>query len=78
MPWCAPPPDLIESRFGPNSLPAHLEQARIKGAAIRVARPPGLVFDLDTPEDVDTFLKNESPGKTAGFLRKQLSIRNEK
>ena len=35
------PPDVIESRFGPGSFAAHLEQARTRGVPAEVARPGG-------------------------------------
>ena len=50
------PPDAIESRFGKDSFRAHLEQARARGIEAAVMRPPGLVFDVDTPEDVAELL----------------------
>lgn len=46
------PPDCIQSRFGPGSFRAHLDQALSKGLRADVLRLPGLMFDLDTPEDV--------------------------
>ena len=63
------PPDLVESCFGPHSFRAHLEQARAKGAVVEVARPRGLVFDLDTPEDLAQFLARAPSGPTAQLLR---------
>jgi len=63
------PPDVIESRFGPGSFAAHLEQARARQAAVAVARPEGLVLDLDTPEDVARFLERRPGGATAELLR---------
>ncbi len=50
------PPDCIESRFGPGSLRAHLDQARSKGLPADVLRVPGLMFDIDTPQDVAELL----------------------
>ncbi len=50
------PPDVIESCFGPGSFAAHLGQARERGVRAEVARPAGLVFDIDTPEDVTELL----------------------
>ena len=46
------PPDVIVSCFGRASFSSHLEQARVRGIPARVARPPGLLFDVDTPEDL--------------------------
>jgi len=51
------PPDAIASRFGPGSFRAHLEQAEFKRLAVEVMRPPGLTFDIDTPEDVAELLR---------------------
>ncbi len=50
------PPDAIPARFGPGSFQAHLAEARAKGIQARVASPPGLLFDVDTPEDVRELL----------------------
>jgi 2-phospho-L-lactate guanylyltransferase len=50
------PPDCIESRFGPGSFRAHLDQALSKGFHADVLRIPGLMFDIDTPEDVAELL----------------------
>ncbi len=69
------PPDVIESRFGPGSLEAHLAQARAKGIRFEVLRPPGLVFDLDTLDDVIFYLGREPAGPIAGLLREAL-VRN--
>lgn len=50
------PPDVIETRFGKDSFQAHLHQARAKGVPVELLRPPGLIFDLDTPADVAELL----------------------
>lgn len=50
------PPGVISCRFGPGSFEAHLDQARLLGLAAEVLRPPGLTFDLDTPEDAARLL----------------------
>jgi len=67
------PPDLITSRYGPNSLAQHLEQARAAGAAVRVLNPPGLVHDVDTPEEARDLLSRGWGGRSAGMFRKFLS-----
>ncbi len=69
------PPDVIESRFGKNSFRAHVEQAQAKGIEIRVLRPPGLVFDLDTPDDAAELLARAPDCRTASLLRAQLGSR---
>lgn len=65
------PPDVIESRFGKNSFRAHLEQARARGIAAEVMRPPGIVFDVDTPEDIAELLARAPDSRTAQLLRSQ-------
>lgn len=65
------PPDAIESRFGKDSFRAHLEQARTRGIAAEVMRPPGIVFDIDTPEDVAELLARAPDCRTAALLRAQ-------
>ena len=47
------PPDVIEPAFGPDSLRAHLEAARMAGATVQVVDEELLAFDLDTPGDVE-------------------------
>ena len=47
------PPDVIAPCFGPSSFELHLAQARAKGVACEVARPPGLGFDIDGPADLE-------------------------
>lgn len=50
------PPLCIEARFGPGSFGLHLRQARERGLRVEVLRPPGIVFDVDTPEDYQRLL----------------------
>jgi 2-phospho-L-lactate/phosphoenolpyruvate guanylyltransferase len=63
------PPDCIESRFGPGSCRAHLDQALSKGLSADVLRLPGLMFDIDTPEDVAEFLASPRRCHVSSFLR---------
>jgi 2-phospho-L-lactate/phosphoenolpyruvate guanylyltransferase len=63
------PPDVIPSRFGPGSFRAHLEQARSRGVPADVLRLPGLMFDIDTPEDVAELLERAPECRVASFLR---------
>jgi 2-phospho-L-lactate/phosphoenolpyruvate guanylyltransferase len=63
------PPDCIESRFGPGSCRVHLDQARSKGLPAEVLRITGLMFDLDTPEDVAEFLARTEESQISSFLR---------
>jgi 2-phospho-L-lactate guanylyltransferase len=61
------PPDVIESRFGKDSFRAHLEQGR----DALVMRPLGIVFDVDTPEDVAELLRRAPDCRIARLLRSQ-------
>lgn len=63
------PPDVIESRFGPGSCRAHLDQARSKSIDSKILRLRGLMFDIDTPEDVAKFLARPHDSDAAVFLR---------
>jgi 2-phospho-L-lactate guanylyltransferase len=63
------PPDVIESRFGPGSCVTHLDQARSKGVHAEVLRLRGLMFDIDTPEDVAELLSASHDSDAAAFLR---------
>lgn len=63
------PPDVIQSRFGPGSCRAHLDQARAKKVHAEILRVNGLMFDIDTPEDVAQFLATSHDSEVAAFLR---------
>ncbi|PWU02913.1 MAG: 2-phospho-L-lactate guanylyltransferase [Terriglobia bacterium] len=63
------PPDVIPSCFGPGSFHAHLDQARTRGVAAGVLRLPGLMFDIDTPEDITELLERAPESPVASFLR---------
>jgi len=63
------PPDVIPSRFGPGSFRIHLDSARARGVPVDVLRLPGLMFDIDTPEDVAELLARAPESRVAAFLR---------
>jgi 2-phospho-L-lactate guanylyltransferase len=65
------PPDAIASCFGPGSFLAHLNQAQQRGVPATVLRPAGLLFDIDTPEDVEELLRRAPDSRTAQWLRTQ-------
>jgi 2-phospho-L-lactate/phosphoenolpyruvate guanylyltransferase len=46
------PPDAIAPSFGPGSFERHAQAARAGGLAYGVAQVPGLVLDVDTPDDL--------------------------
>ena len=51
------PPDLLPLRFGDDSFFPHCEHARRLGAEPVIVRREGLGLDIDTPNDLSTFLK---------------------
>jgi 2-phospho-L-lactate guanylyltransferase len=63
------PPDAIPSRFGPGSFRIHLDLARTRGVPASVLRLPGLMFDIDTPEDVAELQVRAPQNRVAAFLR---------
>ena len=63
------PPDVIESRFGPGSCRAHLDQARSKNVHAEILRLRGLMFDIDTPEDVAELIASSHDSDVSVFLR---------
>jgi 2-phospho-L-lactate guanylyltransferase len=46
------PPDAIAPSFGPGSFERHRRAAQAAGASVAVERPPGLVLDVDTGDDL--------------------------
>lgn len=71
------PPDCIESRFGPGSCRKHLDQALSKGLPAEVIRLPGLMFDIDTPEDVAELLALAQECRVSSFLRAACSSKQQ-
>jgi len=63
------PPGVIESRFGPGSFRKHVSQAEDTGVPVKVLRPPGLLFDIDTPEDIVELLTRAPSSRIAALLR---------
>ena len=52
------PPDVISFRFGVGSLAAHREAAEAAGAPMVIVERSGLAFDVDTPDDLDEWLRS--------------------
>jgi 2-phospho-L-lactate/phosphoenolpyruvate guanylyltransferase len=69
------PPNCIQSRFGPGSFRAHLDQALSKGLPADVLRLPGLMFDIDTPEDVIELLAGAHECPVSSFLRAACALK---
>lgn len=63
------PPDAIESCFGENSFRGHVAEARARRVPLQVLHLPGLVLDLDTPEDIAELLARAPESKFAQLLR---------
>jgi 2-phospho-L-lactate/phosphoenolpyruvate guanylyltransferase len=70
------PPDVIPSRFGPGSFRIHLSQAVDRGVPVEVLRLPGLMFDIDTPEDVAELLARAPENRVAAFLLSSGQLRS--
>ncbi len=70
------PPDCIESRFGPGSFRAHCDQAVANGLPLEVLRLPGLMFDIDTPEDVAEFLAMQRRCSVSSFLKSACALKS--
>jgi 2-phospho-L-lactate/phosphoenolpyruvate guanylyltransferase len=70
------PPNCIQSRFGPGSFRAHLDQAISNGIPADVLRLPGLMFDIDTPEDVAEFLAVPRECSVSSFLRSACALKS--
>ena len=69
------PPGAFDLRFGEPSFSAHVGRARDAGLAIEVLRLRGLGLDLDSPEDLDTFLREPTPTASYYFLLEVLGSR---
>jgi 2-phospho-L-lactate guanylyltransferase len=65
------PPDAIPACFGPGSFRKHCEQAESRGIPLKVMRPPGILFDVDTPEDIAELLVRAPESRIAKLLNMQ-------
>jgi 2-phospho-L-lactate guanylyltransferase len=63
------PPDLLPLRFGDNSFVPHVESARKLGLDPVIVRREGIALDIDTPNDLRTFLAAPTEGGTLNYLR---------
>lgn len=59
------PPDVLEFRFGARSFPDYVERAAKKNVPCKILRLESLVLDLDTPEDLKTFVDGSRDGDQA-------------
>ena len=63
------PPDLLPLRFGDNSFFPHVGRARDLGIEPVIVRRDGIGLDIDTPDDLRTFLAAPVEGHTLDYLR---------
>ena len=68
------PPDVIPSRFGPDSLALHIREAEAKSVPYRVIRLPSLATDIDSLEDL-LHLVNIPNATATGALVEELGLR---
>ena len=68
------PPTAFASRFGPDSLRLHLEEARRTGVEATVLSLPELGLDIDTPEDVAELLGRDEAGENSGGAIRELLL----
>ena len=62
------PPDLFPSRFGPDSLALHCEEAARAGVDIFLVQNRRIALDLDEARDLEAFLAAGSDTRTSRFL----------
>ena len=62
------PPTVIPSRFGPNSLSLHLQEAEARGVATKVIELASFRVDVDTPEDMAEVLTWPGIGRTRAYV----------
>jgi 2-phospho-L-lactate/phosphoenolpyruvate guanylyltransferase len=62
------PPDVMPLRFGADSFVAHLRRARAHGIEPQIVRRPGVVLDIDTPDDLAAFLAAPSATRAYAYL----------
>lgn len=67
------PPDAIKACFGPGSFNAHCREAEAMKLPLRVMRPPGILFDIDTPEDVLELIARAPESRLGRLLRAYLA-----
>ncbi|MEE9198477.1 MAG: 2-phospho-L-lactate guanylyltransferase, partial [Dehalococcoidia bacterium] len=68
------PPGVIPSRFGPDSLALHIQEAEARGVPYRVLHLPSLAVDIDSPEDLAAFM--DAPSSTLTLaLAEEMGLR---
>ena len=62
------PPDILPLRFGDDSFFPHLQRARDLGIEPCVVKRKGFALDVDTPDDLKTFLEQPSATRACRYL----------
>jgi 2-phospho-L-lactate/phosphoenolpyruvate guanylyltransferase len=62
------PADLFPSRFGPNSLSLHKQEALRQGVECLVINNPRIALDIDEPQDLKRFLESANHRQTFRLL----------
>jgi 2-phospho-L-lactate guanylyltransferase len=62
------PPDIFPSRFGPNSLSLHREEAARAGVACMTVNHDRIGLDIDEPAEIDLFLERGHGTETFTLL----------
>jgi 2-phospho-L-lactate guanylyltransferase (CobY/MobA/RfbA family) len=62
------PPDVVPSRFGPNSLAIHLQEAERAGVACTIMNHDRIGLDIDEPAEIDLLLERGAGTETFKFL----------
>ena len=63
------PPGVLPFAFGHDSFKPHCEAARAQGIEPTILSLPGLGLDIDTPDDLRTFVARPTAGRTLDYLR---------
>lgn len=62
------PPDLFRSRFGPDSLALHKEEAARVGVECVIVENARIALDIDEPADIEAVIESESETETFRLL----------
>jgi 2-phospho-L-lactate/phosphoenolpyruvate guanylyltransferase len=68
------PPHAIKACFGPGSFRKHCHQAESRGIPLKIMQPPGILFDVDTPEDIAELMSRAPDCRVARLLRSQGAV----
>lgn len=58
------PPDILRLRFGHDSFRYHLDEAAVRGAAVRVVENSRIALDIDEPADLRQLILRLEGGRT--------------